>query len=1382
MVCTIQEKMKEVFKLYAEEVAIEYGQDKITYKALNEFSTSFSHKLVTYDYKEKKIIAVLLNNKLDFIIAVISILKSGNIFMPLDASLMEQRLAIMFEVAKPDYIITDKINKGRIEEYFEDDQIYMFHREVENCEKGSMQGKLFNLFMADDPIYIFFTSGTTGRPKAIVGKNKSLLHFVNWEADFLQLQKNTRISQFTSHGFDAILRDIFTTLVVGGTICIPERKEIILDIDELGNWIEKYEIQVIHCTPTLFRSINRNLEEGRYPKLKYVLMAGEKIVPRELQRWYDLVGERVQLINLYGPTEATMVKTYYVIKPSDAFCSSIPIGKPMAGVDIYIMDPDMRCCECDVEGEICIATDYMTLGYYNNEELNNEKFPLVTLDNGVKKQIYRTNDYGKINSQGLLEFLGRKDRQVKIRGNRIELTEIENALLQYDGITESYVHYFDEEKECEGECYCVRCGITDKYKGVFLDKKGICNVCNEYEKYQSLMNSYFETLDVLKEKLESNRDDQAKYDCILLYSGGKDSTYVLYKLIEMGIRVLAFVFDNGYISDMAYENIKRTVHECNVDYMIAKYEDMDEVFREGIRKNGSVCEGCFKILRTLSTMTAYEKNIKYVVSGLSRGQICDTKLYDILKQDVLTVEEIKQKMFEQRCLYYANREYTLGKLCNQYTIGEEVLKQVEWVDFYQYCNVTKDEILAYLQKKAYSWNLPTNTGACSTNCMINDVGIYIQRKRVGYDNYTFSDSWDVRLGHITLQQSFEKTANEIDVNRVHDIMDRFGMEEDIVSVENSIPKKSLVAYYIAEKTIDEQLLFKYLRSMLTDAHLPTEFCRLDQIPMNTNGKVDVSLLPKTASVTSRKYEAFEDVIELQVAQIWSEILGREAFNRNDNFLSVGGQSLQIMTMISKISDTFNVVIPLEELFNNASISAISTYIKNNLYLEVDCITKAEEKEYYPLTKQQFEIYMAEVAEECKTSYLISSVIHVNGQMEPKQLEKALNRLISRHEILRTSFDIVNGQIVQQIHQNISIKLDIIQTSAEDVQKDRKKCIRAFDLKKAPLVRAMILIYPDNKAELMLVTHHIITDGLSVRILVDELNALYNEQPLDKVKLQYKDYSQWKNDLKRDLFECENYWNNLFATYHVNSGFPVEHEIKASGVYQGKDYDLELDDGLINQLNRLAVENSVTLFSVLFSAFHILYGKYAALEDVTIGTPIDMRNSSCLINMIGDYANAVPIRSFPKSSIEYHDYLRGFQKQLIYAMKYSEYSVVDISKKLQCLKDFGQLNLIDTVFTMFYQEDKFDEKNNVSFQLYNDETDTERYKLRIVIVNSNGSCKLKIKYAVEMFESHTIKRIADDYVKILETVASNNKVRLGEIAFTAKLTLDHEVFQVGEYDF
>lgn len=1377
MVNTIQDKMKEFFNFYSEEVAVEYGQAVITYKELNDISSSLSQKLLSREIKDYKIIGVLLKDKLDFIIAIISILKSGNIFMPLDTNLKDQRLKIMFDVVKPDHIITDSVNQHRVEEYIEKDKISIFDQNMECLPQE--EGEII-WYDVNDPIYIFFTSGTTGYPKAIKGRNQSLLHFVEWERKFLKLQKGVKVSQLTSQGFDAILRDIFTTLSAGGTICIPEHREIILDADELGNWVEREEIEVIHCTPTLFRSINRKLYVGRYPKLKYVLMAGEKIVSQEFRRWYEIIGDRVQLINLYGPSETTMVKTYYEMKASDAFLRSIPIGKPIDGADIYIMDQNMKCCDDGCEGEICIATDDMTLGYINNDALNNEKFLTITLEDGKRIKIYRTDDYGKWNQQGELEYLGRKDRQVKIRGNRIELGEIENTLMRYDGITQCYVHCFDEEKERKEAHYCKRCGITDQYKEIIFDEEGICNICREYEQYRPLTDQYFKSLDELKEKLQSL--PQSQYDCILLYSGGKDSTYVLYRLKEMGIRVFAFIFDNGYISKVAYENIKNAVNECNVDYIIANYKDMDDIFRAGIQKNGSVCEGCYKVLRTLSTTMAYQKNIRYVISGLSRGQIFDTKLYDIMKQNVTTVEEIEQKMFEQRCLYYANKEYAFQKLCNQYHIDKEVLEQVEWIDFYRYCDATKDEIMSYLKRVPKQWSLPMNTGACSTNCMINDVGIYMQRKMYGYDNYTFPDSWEVRLGHITLEQGLEATKNEIDVNRVHDTMSRFGGEESLSEIEQYVPKKYLIAYYVADKTIDRDKLVQYLRDRLTDAHLPSGFYRLDQMPMNLNGKIDVASLPKKINQVSQNYEAFEDIIELHLAGIWSDILGRDSFNRNDNFLSVGGQSLQVMTMISRISDLFHVVVPLEELFNNATISGISAYIRENMDFEEETIEEAEKKEYYPLTKQQFEIYMAEQTSDCKTLYVITSVIHMDGDIYLLRLQEALNQLISRNEILRTTFDFLEGQPVQRVHDTMPIQLHVLETSVEDTNKKIKECIQAFDLATGPLFQVSILKTPEHDTKLVLTTHHIITDGISIRILIHELNDLYNEHTLEPKPLQYKDYSVWENNLKIDFMEYESYWTNVFSTNPTNSRFPVENEAKMSDVYAGDDYDVMIDQNLIKKLNKLAVEDNVTLFAVLFSSFHILYGNYAGSEDVTIGTPIDMRNISSLTDMVGDFAYATAIRSYPIATLEFEEYLKSFQSELIQAMKYAKYSVVDLSNKLARMKGLDHMELFDTVFTMFYDDDELKSKEDVSFHLLNDETDTERYKLRVIVIKWKEACKLKIKYAAELFERSTIRRIAKDYIKILENVVEDKKIHLGELSGTTDISMSHEAFDGIEFDF
>lgn len=1360
---TIQEKIGRAFHQFGNNIAAEQGEDRITYEELDVKSTQFAGMLKAKKACRNKITGILLNNRIDFILSVVSVLKAGGIFMPLDVNHPEKRLRGMLEVAGADYIISDKENLRRALDLSDDGgRVILLDRD----EIPDFAGKSydFSLYSPEDPIYIFFTSGTTGKPKAILGKNKSLLHFVNWEADFLHLQEGVRISQLTSPGFDAILRDIFTPLAVGGTVCAPLSRETILDVNRLGNWIDREEINVVHCTPTLFGNISAGISDDRYRSLKYVILAGERIIPGALRNWYRVFSDRIQLINMYGPSETTMVKTFYEIKPSDAFRSSIPIGRPMDGVRLHILDERMKSCEAGAEGEIYLETEYMTYGYYKNASLNKEKFLPVAAENGDVKYAYRTGDFGRRSKDGFVEYLGRKDRQVKIRGNRIELGEIENILLQYNGIHQCHVHCFEDGDRTEEAKYCKVCGITQAYKGVTIDERGICNICGEYEVYRETINEYFRPLGELKEKIQSaGAAERGQYDCLLLYSGGKDSTYVLYQLVDMGFRVLAFVFDNGYISEVALDNIRKSAAEYNVDYVIKTREDMKDIFRAGLKDNCSVCEGCFKVLRALSTRLACEKGIKYIVNGLSRGQILDTRLYDILKQGAGTAKEIEDRIFHQRCLYFAKKDYITQALPADQSIDRSVLSKVELIDFYRYCDITRDGILDFLKQKNVLWNQPGNTGFCSSNCMINDVGIYLQRKYYGYDNYTFPNSWEVRLGHISLEHSLAEAKQEIDYARVENILHDIGYEEALEDKKDKGSNKYLMAYYTAGRQLEEKELYDYVRDLLPEAAIPSGFIYLEQLPVTINGKIDTGALPGKKEQLNRSYTALQDEAEVKISEIWSEILGRGHFGRDDNFLTAGGQSLQIMTLISKINECFSVEIPLEEIFNNASIGNIAAYIRSHKSVECGIAQPAGQKEYYALSPQQLGVYMAELSQDCGTAYNIISAVKITGPLDVGRLERAVNALLQRHEILRTAYTIRNGEPVQIIHDVPPLNLTVID-AVEDASGDMlQACIKPFDLARAPLIRAVLFRYSPEKGVLYLDTHHIATDGLSVRILLDDLIRFYAGDSMEELSIQYKDYAQWKLEHKEDLDAKGKFWLEMFKGCKAGGGFPVDHSVESNQVYGGSDMDTEIDSQILSRLNQISAEKKVTLFMVFFAAFHILYAKYSALDDVTVGTPLDVRNNYGLFDMVGDFANVVAIRSRPGADKPFADYLTEMRQVMIAALRNSDYPVSSLSKHLFENRAVKVDSLFDAAFTMFYQNEGGVSPEGISFELINDITSMERYKLRAIVSVSGQKAGLKIKYAGKMFEEPTIKRISEDYIRILGNISKDTAASIGDIA-------------------
>jgi tyrocidine synthetase-3 len=423
-------------------IAVEYGANRVTYAQLEKRSRLISRKLLSHGIPGGSLIGIYLEDRLEIITAMMGILKARCIFVPLDTTLPGKRIRRMIRQTRPRLIFIDKTHREQLTrptgETLEETDFAVvdasFYRECETLApvKESRDNK------EDDKIYIYFTSGSTGAPEAIVGKNNSLTHFIRWEIKTFGLAPGSRVSQLSAVGFDAFLRNVFTPLCGGGVVCIPADKETVKHGTRLIDWINRRQIQWIHCVPSMFRLLNPDILTPRHFKaLKYVFLSGEVILPYELKKWYDIFDRRIQLVNYYGPTETTMIKLYYPINKKDIQGQKIPVGKPMPGAGVIIVDENMVPCARGTAGEIFIRTPYTTFGYYNNPALTQKKFIPNPFANNPPDPVYRTGDIGKLLENGNIEFLGRKDRLVKIRGVRIELGEIESQLLRHPDIKEA---------------------------------------------------------------------------------------------------------------------------------------------------------------------------------------------------------------------------------------------------------------------------------------------------------------------------------------------------------------------------------------------------------------------------------------------------------------------------------------------------------------------------------------------------------------------------------------------------------------------------------------------------------------------------------------------------------------------------------------------------------------------------------------------------------------------------------------------------------------------------------------------------------------------------------------------------------------------------------
>jgi amino acid adenylation domain-containing protein len=435
-----------------EQAAISSGKTRVTYRELQQRTDTLAQRLISSGARKGSVVAILLDNKVDAITSIIAVLKAGAVFVPFDPLLPELRLEIMIQDVTPDLFISEPILTQRLNGFSHGKVISLDRYELDQLAIGDVS-KESEPSAPDDFCYVYFTSGSTGRPKGIAGRLKGIDHFIRWQIETLGIGKDDRVSQLLPLSFDGSLRDIFVPLCAGGTICVPEYNEIVTDAKELVAWLDREAVSLIHCVPTLFRAIlNEDLQPDQFRALRYVLLAGEALLPADVGRWREVFGDRVKLINLYGTSETTMAKFIYEVQPGDEKNRSVPVGKPMPGARALIVDEEGRACPPGVIGEIYIRTPYRSHGYYKQPELTAEVFIPNPFSNDPNDIVYRTGDLGRLLDDGNLELLGRRDQQVKIRGVRVELEEINSLVRGFDGVQD--VAVIDRKDASGGNFLC----------------------------------------------------------------------------------------------------------------------------------------------------------------------------------------------------------------------------------------------------------------------------------------------------------------------------------------------------------------------------------------------------------------------------------------------------------------------------------------------------------------------------------------------------------------------------------------------------------------------------------------------------------------------------------------------------------------------------------------------------------------------------------------------------------------------------------------------------------------------------------------------------------------------------------------------------------------
>ena len=920
---TVVDDFREQVSKTPDAVAVSGDGSELTYRELDAASERLARELVDR-FGPSPRVGIHLRRSVDLVVAVWGVLKSGGSYVPIDSQYPPERVEFLVADSGAAVVLTDPELAARSGAHHAA-TVLMPHGPVPMLETSPLDGP-----KTADLAYVMYTSGSTGEPKGVQVTHGNLANYIRWAQAEYGGGGAVTFPLYSSFGFDLTVTSLFVPVTTGGAVIVytePDGSDLsVLDV------FNEDRVDVVKLTPSHLSLLEPELLETS--RIRTLIIGGEDLKTSAALAVWRASGERLEIINEYGPTEATVGCMIHRFDPGADTLPSVPIGRPAANARIHIFGPGMTEVPTGVIGELCVAGSGVANGYLNRPDLTAERF--LPDPSRPGERLYRTGDLARWRTPGELEFLGRADDQVKVRGYRIELGEVEAVLRHAEPVVDAVVGVVETETEraaFAGDVdYCVRCGLASNHPDADINEAGICRPCLFFDAHRKHAEDYFGTMDELHSLFPPDRPRNEKgQDCVMLLSGGKDSTYALYQLVEMGLVPLVFSLDNGFISDGAKANIRRAVDDLGLELVMGTTPAMNAIFADSLTRFSNVCQGCFKTVYTLGMNLAYARGLRHVVTGLSRGQIFETRLADLFRIGITDRSEVDEAIIEARRAYHQVDDAVRQSLDTTIFDDDQIFDEIHIIDYYRYHDVGMEELYAFLETRA-PWVRPSDTGR-STNCLINNTGIYVHKKERQFHNYALPYSWDVRLGHKTREDALAELDDEIDVVEVRSILDQVGYVIDTPSESEAGLRgreKRLVAYYVStDPHMTPVQARSYLSNRLPDHMVPSYLVRLEALPLTVNGKVDRDALPdprRHVASDDAHYVAPRTPEEEALVEVWESVLGIDRIGIHDEFIGLGGDSIlniQVVARAKRLGLNFSP----KQLFEHQTISKLATVIE-----------------------------------------------------------------------------------------------------------------------------------------------------------------------------------------------------------------------------------------------------------------------------------------------------------------------------------------------------------------------------------------------------------------------------------------------------------------------
>ncbi|MEC0264254.1 plipastatin non-ribosomal peptide synthetase PpsC [Bacillus subtilis] len=592
-----------------------------------------------------------------------------------------------------------------------------------------------------------------------------------------------------------------------------------------------------------------------------------------------------------------------------------------------------------------------------------------------------------------------------------------------------------------------------------------------------------------------------------------------------------------------------------------------------------------------------------------------------------------------------------------------------------------------------------------------------------------------------------------------------GVREAAVTVRTDSGEPELCAYI---EGLQRNEVRAQLERLLPGYMVPAYMIEMKQWPVTPSGKLDRNALPAPGGAADAEtYTAPRNVTEMKLSQLWEDVLKNGPVGIHDNFFDRGGHSLKATALVSRIAKEFDVQVPLKDVFAHPTVEGLATVIREGTDSPYEAIKPAEKQETYPVSSAQKRIYVLQQLEDGGTGYNMPAVLELEGKLNPERMERAFKELIKRHESLRTSFEQdAGGDPVQRIHDEVPFTLQTTVLGERTEQEAAAAFIKPFDLSQAPLFRAQIVKVSDERHLLLVDMHHIISDGVSVNILIQEFGELYNNRKLPALRIQYKDYAVWQEGFKTgDAYKTqEAYWLKQLEGELPVLDLPADHARPPVRSFAGDKVSFTLEPEVASGLHKLARENGSTLYMVLLAAYTAFLSRLSGQEDIIVGSPIAGRPHKDLEPILGMFVNTLALRTRPEGGKPFVQYLQEVRETALEAFEHQDYPFEELVDKLELTRDMSRNPLFDVMFVLQNMDQESLELNELCLKpAAHNGHQTSKFDLTLYTQEQpRGLLTFQMEFSTDLYKKKTIEKWLQYFINMLLSIIKDNKAALGTI--------------------